>query len=120
MSDPTIIAAAMVTVIAAIATAIVTVVNAVAAANDRRASREDRRVGSEARQTLTATTAATDRKTDTLLDRTTEIHLATNGTLAKAQAQLAEAHVAIQALRAKVHSLEVLLAALAAKASPTA
>lgn len=110
MSDPSVIAAAMVTVIAATSGAIVTVVNAVAAAKDRRAGRESR-------VSLEQTTHAVDRKADTLITKAEEIHSVTNGNLSKVQTQLEvavqqldAAHQTIRALTLKIDVLEAQIA----------
>lgn len=100
MADPSVIAAAMVTVIAATAGAIVTVVNAIAAARDRREGRK-------AREALAITTSATDEKADAIIQQTGEIHKVTNGNLSKVQAELAVAHE-------KILGLEKLVASIAA------
>lgn len=105
MADPSVIAAAMVTVIAATAGAIVTVVNAIAAATDRREGRK-------AREALAVTTSATDQKAERIIQKTDEIHSVTNGNLSKVQAELAVAHE-------KILGLEKLVASIAAAQDST-
>lgn len=107
MSDPTIIAASIVTVIAALTTGIVTVVNAVAAARDRRRGRDERAA-------LAETTSSTDRKADTIIEQGAAIHTATNGTLSKVQAKLDATTALLAVATEKLHALETLIVTLTA------
>jgi hypothetical protein len=81
MTDPTVIAAAIVTVIAALVGGTVTVINATAAARDRETARVAR-----AQLQTTANTAIV--KTDDLLLKAQEIHTLTNSNLSKVTAAL--------------------------------
>lgn len=96
--DPTVIAAALVTVIAAVVTGTVTVINAIAAMSDRKEARS-------ARQALSQTTLSTEKKADTLIEKAVQIHTVSNGTLGKAMA-------ALDVALAKIAGLEQLVASL--------
>lgn len=105
MTDPTVIAASMVTVIAATAAAIVTVVNAVAASRDRHDSRLQRAA-------IVATGASTSAKADTLITKTAEIHAVTNGTFSKVQADLQVALAQMAGMATHITGLETIIATL--------
>lgn len=109
MTDPTVLAAAAVTVIVALTTGIVTVVNAIAAARDRRSSRQERAA-------LAETATSTERKADTIIEKAVEIHTQTNGSLSKVQAQLEIANEKILGLNHQIRGLETLIATLTAAA----
>lgn len=81
MNDPNIIAAAIVIVIAAIGSAVVQVINAWSAANDRREARL-------AREEIKRITESSVTKTNTLIEKTAEIHTLTNSNLSKVTAAL--------------------------------
>lgn len=99
-AESTIIAAALVTVIAALVGGVVSVINAVSAAADRRASRVERAA-------LSITTKNTDRKADTIIEKAVEIHTLTNDNLSKVTAALGVANERIQGLEKLMASMLV-------------
>ena len=98
MSDPTIIAAAIVTVLAALTGAAVTIINAAAAARDRKDSRYDR-------ESTKATIEATSTKADTIIEKAVEIHTLANSNLAKVTAALEVANEKIVGLQKLITSM---------------
>ena len=92
MSDPTVLAAAIVTVLTALGVLVVTIINAKSAADERRDARESRIA-------VEATTKATDRKADAIIEKTAEIHTVTNSNLAKVTAALDVAKERIEGLQ---------------------
>lgn len=98
MTDPSVIAAAVVTVIAAVAGGTVTVVNAIAAAQDR----EDQRTY---RAQMTEVTRVGAVATDVLTKKTEEIHQLADGNLTRVTQDLRMATQEIQSLREMVTSL---------------
>jgi len=99
MSDPAVIASAIVTVIVATGGAIVTVVNAIAAARYRQDQRRNETQARADAQRIVTTTASIDRKADVITEKATEIHQTTNGNLSKLQAQLDVAREEIRGLK---------------------
>jgi Na+-transporting NADH:ubiquinone oxidoreductase subunit NqrC len=98
--DPTIIAAAIVTVVASIVTGVVTVVGAIASASERRAA-------TDARQAILAAAVVAGAKTDQLLDKTTEIHTLTNGSnhaLQKALDLMTERNAGLERLMTQLNT----------------
>ena len=93
--DPTVIAAAIVTVIAALVAGVVTVMNAMAASSDRKDARRSR-------DALERTTNATNDKANTLIEKTAEIHTLTNSTLSKVTAALENAMTKIEGLQEQI------------------
>lgn len=98
--DPTVIAAAIVTVIAALVGGTVTVVNAIAAAQDRKDARS-------ARFILQNTTDGVTHKADTIIEKAIEIHTLTNSNLSKVTESL---NIALE----KISGLEKLVTSLTA------
>jgi cell division protein FtsX len=98
MTDPTVIAAAIVTVLTALAALIVTVINAKASADERRDARASR-------VRIEATTASTNRNTDTIIEKAEEIHTLTNSNLTAVTKALKEANEKIAALEKLVGTL---------------
>lgn len=102
--DPTIIAAAIVTVLAALTGAAVTIINAAAAARDRKDSQHERVV-------LKETAQATNAKADTIIEKAAEIHTLADGNLSKVTAALGVANE-------KIIGLEKLVAEVIRRSTP--
>jgi septal ring factor EnvC (AmiA/AmiB activator) len=105
MESPTLIAAAIVTVIAALGGVIVQVINAASASKDRREAARERLSLAEKTNAIIKTGDDTRQKTDTLLNKTTEIHALTNSQLSTVTAALAVANQKIEGLEKLIVSL---------------
>jgi hypothetical protein len=92
MSDPTVIAAAIVTVLTALGVLVVTIINAKSAADER----HDARVS---RIKVEATTVNTNAKADTIIEKASEIHTLTNSNLSKVTEALEVANEKIEGLQ---------------------
>jgi uncharacterized membrane protein YccC len=86
--DPTIFAAAVVTVLAALFGGTIQLVNAISGARDRRDAREERRVLRDQNQNVIKVSEDTAKKADTIIEKAVEIHTLTNSANAKLQAAL--------------------------------
>jgi hypothetical protein len=86
--DPTVFAAAIVTVLAAVVGGTVTVINALAAARDRRDAREERRLVIAQGASAIAESKENGKKADTIIRSTDKIHELTNSTNSNLQKEL--------------------------------
>ena len=97
MNDPSVIAAAIVTVIVAFSGAAISIINARAAAAERRDARASRARLEEYAKT-------TDNKASTIIEKAVEIHTLTNSNLSKVTAALDSALAKIEGLEKLVKS----------------
>jgi hypothetical protein len=109
--DPTLFAAAIVTVLAALFGGVIQLVNAVSAARDRRDAREERKALREQSITVLRATEATGLKADTIIEKAVEIHTLTNSANAKLQAALELVTEKLAAAERTINRMEATMAA---------
>jgi hypothetical protein len=105
MTDPMVIAGAVMVVVSGIVTGVVTVINALAQARDRYASRLQR-------DAIVATGASTSAKADTLITKTAEIHAVTNGTFSQMRSDLQVALAQMAGMAQHIAGQDTLIATL--------
>lgn len=115
--DPTLTAAAVVTVIAAVGGAVVQIINAVSAMRARRDAAADRAAAAAERAAIRAQTATvvktseeTARKADAIIDKTTEIHGEAKEIHGLANGQMSRLTTLIDVQTERIAGLEKLIA----------
>jgi hypothetical protein len=89
MTDPALVAAAVVTVVSAMGAACVTIINAIAAAKDRSDSASERRVLYEKAIISAKTQDDISHKADNIIEKSAEIHTLTNSANSELKSALA-------------------------------
>ena len=106
MNDPTVIAAAIVTVIAALVAGAVSIVNAISAARDRIIAAAERKAMLDKTEAALATSKENGKKNDIIIEKAVEIHTLTNSNLSKVTAALEVANTKIEGLQKMMASMQ--------------